>query len=539
MYRVLIADDEDYVRDLLVKNIRNSTLDLEVVAVAGDGREALKSALLFEPDIVVTDIAMPFMNGLELIRELQNSGLHSKYVVISGYDEFDYAKQAISLGVKDYLLKPFLPRELTEVLQKIRKELDSQKMLQQNMSLLKEQALLRASLAREKALKDLLQKRDRVKEGEVDLSRLGLDLTGKYFAAGVVSLAGSSWNFESQENVEEFLMLIRDGYFPGEIKMYAVSFDGIQLAAIWCGDVEEENRFLHFLRGGLEKISSSLEKYYQIQFRCALGRPCGSEEGLENSYREAMAVWRGTLSPEKAVMFYGEEREKREETQSSGQIREWKSQIRLAVRTGRKEEALGLLQGLIKCYASLSNKKNDYIAVSVSELIYAIQNDMEQAVYDRAEAEPLDSMKDRITYGSLMDMKEILEEYITGCCQMVAENSEETRASAVVKQVKLLIEEHLGDGEVDLDWLAARVHFSASYVRQIFKQHTGEGVGEYLIRKRMERAGMLLQKTGMRISEIAEECGYDNQRYFASSFKKFYGCTPTEFKKAVEDQKLY
>lgn len=539
MYRVLIADDEDYVRDLLVKNIRSSSLEVEVVAVADDGKAALQSALLLEPDIVVTDIAMPFMNGLELIRELSAAGLHSKYVVISGYDEFDYAKQAISLGVKDYLLKPFLPKELTEVLWKIIKELNSQKTLQQNMSLLKEQALMRAGLAREKALKGLLKNKECSRDTEGDCAQLGLELSGNFYLAGVVSLTGGSWDFGSQENVEEFLMLIKDGYLPPQIRMYAVSFDGVQLAAVWCADTEKEADFLRLLRAGLGKIMASLEKYYHIQFRCALGRPYENEMDLEVSYREAMAVWRGTLTAENPIQFYGEESGKKEEAPSSGQIREWKNQIRHAVRAGQSGEAQNLLQGLMKSYASLANKKNDYISVSVGELVYAIQNDLEQAGYDREAAEPLSSMQDRITYGSLMDMKEMLEAYIAKCCQAVAANSEETRAEAVVKQVKLLVEDHLGDGDVDLEWLAAHVHFSASYVRQIFKQHTGEGVGEYLIRKRMERAGRLLQKTNMRIQEIAEECGYDNQRYFASSFKKFYGCTPTEFKKAVEEDQLY
>lgn len=539
MYRVLIADDEDYVRDLLVKNIRSSSLEIEVVAVADDGKAALRSALMLEPDIVVTDIAMPFMNGLELIRELQSAGIHSKYVVISGYDEFEYAKQAISLGVKDYLLKPFLPRELTGVLQKIIEELDSQKTLQQNMSLLKEQAVLRAGLAREKALKELLKSRENCGAAGKECAELGLILSGNFYMAGVVSVTGGSWDFRRQENVEEFLMLLGEGYLPPQIRMYAVSFDGVQLAAVWCTDLVREEEFLCFLRNGLEKITASLEKYYHIQFRCALGRPYENYTDLELSYREAMAVWRGTLTEEKPVQLYGEENGKREEAPNSGQIREWKNQIRHAVRGGQSSEARTLLQGLMKCYASLANKKNDYISVSVGELVYAIQNDLEQAGYDREATEPLSSMQDRINYGSLMDMKAMLETYITKCCQVVAANSEETRAEAVVKEVKLLIEDHLDNAEIDLEWLAARVHFSASYVRQIFKQHTGESVGEYLIRKRMERAGMLLQKTNMRILEIARECGYDNQRYFASSFKKFYGCTPTEFKKAVEEEKLY
>ena len=148
-------------------------------------------------------------------------------------------------------------------------------------------------------------------------------------------------------------------------------------------------------------------------------------------------------------------------------------------------------------------------------------------------------MQDRITYGSLMDMNQMLASYIEKCCRVVRENSEETKAEAVVKRLKQIMENDLHKTELDLEAVAAKVHFSPSYVRQIFKQYTGECFGEYLIRKRMERAGRLLQKTSMKIQEVADQCGYENQRYFASSFKKFYGCTPTEFKLAVEEEHLY
>jgi len=160
MYRVILVDDEEHIRNLLAKHIREAALGVEVAAVAGDGREALQAAIDLKPDIVITDISMPFLNGLELIKELQQAEIHSKNVIISGYDEFDYARQAISLGVTDYLLKPFLPKELRDVIHKLVQELDHQKALQQNMMLLREQALSRAGVAREKALKDLLEGRD-------------------------------------------------------------------------------------------------------------------------------------------------------------------------------------------------------------------------------------------------------------------------------------------------------------------------------------------------------------------------------------------
>ena len=150
-----------------------------------------------------------------------------------------------------------------------------------------------------------------------------------------------------------------------------------------------------------------------------------------------------------------------------------------------------------------------------------------------------DRIQERLRFSSLSDIRGLLQQYIENCCQQVSKQLKENKTESLVKQIKMLIDNNLKNEEADLEWVALQMHFSISYVRQIFKQQTGEALGEYLIRKRMEKAGKLLQKTGLNIQEVAEECGYSDQRYFARSFKKFYGCTPTQFKKAVEKEGLY
>lgn len=535
MYRVIVADDEGYVRDLLVKNLTKISPDLEVVAVASNGREALQKALVMKPDIVITDIAMPFMDGLEFITCLQEAGIQSKTIIISGYDEFNYARRAISLGVKDYLLKPFLPKDLEQVLAKAVQELDSQRSLMQNLSLLKEQAGTRAVFAREKGLKDLLE--GRLVPNIQELKEIGVDLSGAWFLAGVIRLSGSFWDFGSQKGVEEFLMLAGEGYFPGDIRMYGVSFDGTNLAVVWCGTGERDKFFTQKVRGGLEKIQKSLKKYYEIRITCSLGNPYDSLDGIGRSYLEALNLWRKNQDEEKTILLYQEEPKKEEV--GSRQIQEWKDRIRFSVRKGNQKEALGHLDMLMKCYASLSSNRGDYIGVSAGELLYAIQGDMEQEGYHRERAWLVDSARQRLRYGNLVDIREMLEEYIKNCCLLVEGQSEESKAETLVKQIKLLIEDNLSNEDVGLEWVAEQLHFSTSYIRQTFKQQEGENLGEYLIRRRMERAGKLLQNTSLMIQEVAMECGYSDQRYFASSFKKFYRCTPTQFKMAVEKEHLY
>ena len=139
-----------------------------------------------------------------------------------------------------------------------------------------------------------------------------------------------------------------------------------------------------------------------------------------------------------------------------------------------------------------------------------------------------------MTAGSLLEIHELLESYIKKCCVQVKETLSANRQEVAVHLVQGYIEEHLKDRNLSVESAAELVHFSVSYLREIFKDVTGESFNEYLIRKRMEKAGELLRKTSMKIADIAERCGYDNQRYFSSSFKKFYGCTPTEFKETLK-----
>lgn len=536
MYRILIADDEEMVRDLLAKNIGRLALDVEVAAVASDGREAFELATRLKPDIVITDIAMPFLNGLELIRKMRENGIESKNIIISGYDEFDYARQAIALGVQNYLLKPFLPKDIKNELEKMIHELDSQKALAQNMEMLASIAESRSALMRETVLKDILEgsqeKTELWKESEIPQD-------ASWYTAGILKTDQNSWDFSSQKKVEEFLEMIRDRYFSTELSMYAVSFDRKSIALLWCAKKGELAAAQRQIVEGLQHVQRSLKKYYQIRLTVALGSPYPVIEQTADSYREAKSVWRGMVNAQEGIRVYSEETEKLKqpdfENETKNQIRFWKNQIRLCVRTGQKQEALVNLTGLIKSYAALADKKNDYICASVAELIYDMQNDMEKAGIQREYRQTTELTQSRLRYGSLADMKELMEEFIETYCEIVSRQSEETKAENVTAQIRALIDGNLGYARMDQEWIASQVHFSTSYIRQIFKQVMKENISEYIIRKRMELAGNLLKNTSFKVQEIAQECGYEDQRYFASSFKKFYGCTPTEYKRIVEE----
>ena len=540
MYKVLIADDETFVRNLLEKNLRASGLPIEITISAENGQEALEKAFLSPPDIVITDIAMPIQNGLELIRSLKDHGISSKNIIISGYDEFDYAKKAIALGVTDYLLKPFMPEELISVFEKIIHDLDSQKILHQNLNLLMEQVDKNRFHNRSNMLRSLLDGAVLSKE---QISQLEFPMetpTTKYMTC-LLSLIGTIWDFRLQEEVGSFFKLIQTGYFSEALIFYVVSLEPSKLILCFCSQIKDEQIFQNEILKGIEKLSKSLMQYYDITVYASLGRSYHALNGLKNSYEDALMIWKEALNPEKRIRIFGENQEelKLEESDVSDQIKNTKSCIRGAVMNGNREEALGLTHQLMNLYVSISNKGSEYILVSAGELIYGVADDMERNGFGKVEKDHMPAFSQNMVSASLLELRGLLENYLIYCCQKVSENLSQNRSEIAVHMVQNYLEEHLKDHTISIESAAKTVHFSVSYLRQIFKEVTGESFNEYLIRKRMEKAGELLQNTSMKISDIAESCGYENQRYFASSFKKFYGCTPTDFKLLVAKEHLY
>ncbi len=208
MYRIVIADDEEYVRELVAKNINQSSRDFVVVGKAEDGEEAVRLIEKLEPDILITDICMPRLSGLELVRKIQELDRNIKTVIISGYDDFSYAKQAISLGVTEYLLKPFLPEELYEVLDKIDEELKRRKMLEMNMQEMQNQIRDNLYFRQGDLIRKILKKKVSDSRFSEECQKAGINLQAAFYAVGILKI---------KADMSSLLAVAKDEYFPKEV----------------------------------------------------------------------------------------------------------------------------------------------------------------------------------------------------------------------------------------------------------------------------------------------------------------------------------
>lgn len=538
MYRIIVADDEEYVRELLAKNINQFQREFKVVGKAENGAQAIQLVKELKPDILITDICMPIVSGLELIREIKELEQPVKTVIISGYDDFSYAKQAVSLGVTEYLLKPFLPDEMYEVLDKIGKELERQNTMIHNIQDMQNQLEDSLVMMQEHVLRKLLQDvlKGQAAVSEAEKNRISLD--ARQVAVGILGGHGSL--SEGNQKFKDFLILVKDEYFSKDVRSYAVQLGERQIAVVFFGNYRNPQSFKKAVRQGIEAISASMERYYNMKLTCILGGIYESWEQMPDSYKNAMSVWRGLLNPSEVFICYEDQLHGRKVKQG----RTWERPVQLErdlllnIQMGREEKSLESLEEILKYYSDLDVQLSEFVSISLVELVFDISGTLMKAggagFHVWEDENVAEYLKEHFAYGSLRDAKEVLEEYVRKCCRQFSAVNE-TQGDRIAFNVKELIEKNIGNEEFGLETASAQLFFSHNYVRQIFKQMTGESFTEYLIRRRMETARELLSNPAMKIQDVALKTGYSNQRYFASCFKKYYGCTPTEYRNQGKD----
>lgn len=530
MYRIVIAEDEEEVRKRIVKHINESDTEYRIIGEAGDGELAIELVRELKPDILLTDICMPNVNGLELIRGIREVDKELPIVVVSGYDEFSYAREAMSMGVREYLLKPFLPKELFEVLDKTKKIIEQKNQIAVNLQNMSIELQKNLTYSRERFFHSLLDGKLGKQETEVTAVDIGFDLEADWYCAGIVGFEASQ-QVGMNQMMALYMETIKEYYISKEISIHEARSEHGQLMLFFSRKGRSKEKFLQDIRIGMEKICLSMKQYHKITAKCAVGSTYDSYEKLNQSFQEALDTWRVLLYQDRAVTIYTRNTESREMIDEE-KAAEMAEQLLLDIQMGDSRSAVARVSDIIDYYAALSPDMVEYISISLVKLVLKISDLMEKSekqVQAWNDQKVISYLKRHFTYGSLSEAKEVLEEYIGRCCGRLNELNE-NNGDKIIRNAKMVIDQNLGNEEFNLDVLADTLHFSPNYVRQLLKEKTGENFSDYLFRRRMEMAAELLRNPNHKIQEVAEKTGYSNQRYFARCFKKYYNLTPTEYK---------
>ncbi len=548
MLKIFLAEDEVVVRETIKRMIPWEELGFELVGEAADGEMALPLLIRQQPDLLITDIKMPFMDGLTLARLAKKEIPGLKVVILSGYDDFNYAKQAIGIGVEDYLLKPITKNALIERLSEIRSRYEHEKTQKEYY-----EKFQREMQAYEKnSSRDFFEA---LVDGSMDMmevykraEKLGLDIVAEAYNVLIFTMncdedfSGqrdeySSWEAESLELLENFFaghssaMLFRSNIFS-----YCVLLKGQR-------ETIEENT-----RACVDEIRKILSRQDgRREWFLAVGQSVERLSQIQKSYHTASRAFSQRYLYDENILYY-DEMETMEhpggqaETEDNAYLQKVDVNalnpaiLQKFLSNGLQEET----ENFVKDYFYAIGQEpmeslvfRNYVILNVRFSVISFikglgcdTNEMESADTEEVLAESGKNMESAIAYAKKM---------ISQAIEIRDQNSGNKNRS-ILKTAVDFIDSHYMEEDISLNTVANVANVSSNHFSALFSQNMGQTFIEYLTTLRMNKAKELLRCTGMRSSEIAGEIGYKDAHYFSYLFKKTQGMTPSDYRKAREDK---
>lgn len=517
MYNLLIVDDEPAVLEGILSSLEWEEHGIEIMGAAANGEEALRILSHTHIHIVLTDLRMPVMGGLDLIRQVKETHPGIRFIILSGFDDFDYIKEAIRLGVEDYLLKPLNKDELSSALltaiEKIENDLHKYIHMMKDVTAFKENLLHRwvtHSIShyefRERAMLSNIQYSS--PEYAVAVVRI-LD------AASLKDMglaAFSVWNICDE---------VMNSHSP------AIVFRNTENDVIFIFYGEQLYAKAQELRRGLQACLDQVSGLLKIKVFMTLGCVIQGYTNVHESYTDAVSLQNYSLILPCNNILSADDISKPHPHQDALQIDF--SVFRNLVTMKRLEEAVTFIEELI---AGLGNTGLANLAAAkntILELLFHLSDVLKNSAR-RAEELPED-LKNLFsgfdTVRSNLELEQWLKAITCKAIRFLEVKVENTHP--LVKQV--LDSVHAGySKDISLKTLSAQYNVNTSYLGQLFKNETGEMFTDYLNNVRIERAKELIAGTPLKMNEIAERVGYTNQGHFFRSFKKLTGLSPAEYK---------
>lgn len=520
MLKIFLVEDEMIMREGIKKNIDWEKENFLFVGDAADGELAYPLIIQKKPDILITDIKMPFMDGLELSRLVKAELPDIKIIVLSGYDEFDYAKEAIDIGIAEYMLKPVTSAKLLETLHKVEKNILEQREKETTKSGVSDKMRFFRKLILGSVSVSLL-----LQEGR----ELGIELAASEYNLLLLQLFLGDDVDEAHHYIEE----IRQDF--GKLKQ-----DNTNIEIIDRGREE----FWFLLKGTeeypLSKLENDIKEVLEKLVRTenhteyfgVLGRRTERLGDLNVCYEAANERFAHRFLAERNKIYQADDvADSTLDLESLNLSQTDRKVLEQFLSTGLKED----IDDFIDIYFEKTGGKNiqsilfrQYVVMDVYIITVSFSQKMG---YQKQELAKLYGDKQEFVkvFSSIEETKRYLKTLLETAVDL-REKALPRKYDTVLKQAREYIEAHYNEYDISLNTVAASVNLSPNHFSSIFSQEIGETFIEYLTKVRMERAKELLRTTSKKSTEIAYEVGYKDAHYFGSLFKKTQNCTPKEYR---------
>lgn len=531
LYRIMLVDDEEEVRKAIIRKMDWEKLGFQVAGDAENGEDALEKLEQLEPDVVITDIRMPYMDGLTLTARIREKHPSMKVLIFSGYDDFEYAKQAIKLNVTEYILKPVNGQELAEILNRVRISLDEEIEQRRNIDTLRESYLGSLPILRELFLNDLVRRTTDVARIVPKLREYGIDiLDARKWLAAVIHV-------EQLERTEGKVLSMHQELIPISVRNLAKdhlkpycrfaifnSMEGITVILA----VDEGNTQTG-LMNLLNDICKESKRVLEVTITVGVGHSCNTLQEISRSYQTAVDAlgYRAIVGKGKAIYINDMEPVARGKLQLDASDEE---ELSSAIKFGTRETIESVVRKLAARMedAKVHARQYQVYMLSVANCIIKL---MQQYDLDLDEMFGPDSQYGDVLEGTCQ-REEFANRIIPAAWRMNEAMGRERDYTTrkVIQEAKEYIKEHYSNPELSVEMLCRQLHMSPAYFSTVFKKETGQTYVNYLTEVRLKKAVELLNGTDDKTYLIAQKVGYQEQNYFSYVFKKRYGVSPTKYR---------
>lgn len=539
MLKIFLVEDESIVREGLRDNIPWQQYGYKFVGEASDGEMALPMIQKTQPDVLLTDIKMPFMDGLSLSRIVHQEFPDMKIIIISGYDDFEYARQAISVGVEQYLLKPITRASLQKVLTELKVKIESEQEQKNYQEKFQNETREYEQFSRTNFFMKVFEGRMPVQEIYEEAAKLSLRLNAPCYNLMMFSLLekreGANAGFESEEFARKREELLH--YFVRYPEFIVFRWNINTYGVLMQGSAAQMQEMADRCLENVERICQPVEDIFD--WYAAVGEPVERLSMLAECYSNVNHYFAYRFLVPNEHIFTREVTDSYMPREEGGKIGDI--------------DCSKVDQELIKDF--LLKGSRDEIADFVDSYLLSIQEALKSRLFQNYLVFHIHFVTMSYVEEIGCDKKEFLEllgeeqiqevnltlEELSPYIQNILEKAMELRdresdnqSKKVLKKALEYIEENYAQESLSLNTVSGAVNVSPGYFSAIFSQAMETTFIEYVTQKRMEKAKKLLRQTEKHSGEIALEVGYKDPHYFSFVFKKTQGCTPREYRSGVK-----
>lgn len=536
MYDLMIIDDDKAIIDHLKSMIEWDRLGLSLVCEAEDSDTALELYLIHHPKIIITDINIPTISGLKLAQKLNEIDPEIRFIIITGYNDFEYVKDSVALGAVELLSKPLLPHEVNGSLQKAIFYFDDLRSKQASAMALQQLLDENTPMLREKYVGYIFKTHSTIDATDIKkrLAALKLDIIGSFYA--VILILPDLYRIPSQD-IDLLLFSIKN--ISDEIlsktgfKIFSFTDDSYRLNCLVSWEFENGNEILE---EAINKIYEKVNFFFQNKIFAGIGQPVTKITELSVSWNQALTAlnYQDVLVTDTIINYKNIER------------------LDAPIVTNKEQ----MIEELSKHFKmnhikKISDLLNQYFASLVPDNSETIMK-MREFSFKYISTIVAESLSLGINIESISDYSNIfahifscksilaLKQYILELTEKLLEAIFQKRSDSknqLIEMAKTFVDENLGNKNLNLDMVSNHISLSSIYFCKLFHKEEGISFNEYLNTVRIHQAKKLLAQTSKKVFEISYETGYGNPKHFNYVFKRIEGVTPLEYRKIVNSVK--